>query len=283
METIVTLSEKNRLVDYHQAGCDGVIAGSKYSLRFRYSLEELKEISEYCRKNKLKFFVSVDAFIFEDNLDEVKEYFNELKELDVDGVYFNDLSIIKIAEEAGLSDRLIFDPDNLMTNTLDAGFITGKKMGVVLAREITLDETKDILKTLKKKVDMQVFGHTKLSYSKRQFLSNYYNHVGKDMEVNGVRNYKLVEEKRDYSLPIIEDEFGTRIYSDYVLYMPEELKEIKKYINRAIIEDIFLDKDVVCDAIASVKGKKIEMEKKYSDLSFGKGFLYLKTNKTKDE
>ena len=68
---------------------------------------------------------------------------------------------------------------------------------------------------------MQVFGHLKMSYSRRKFLGNYFKHIGSDVDLTNKRDVLLVEENRDYSLPIIEDRYGTRIYTDYIFLMHE--------------------------------------------------------------
>lgn len=291
MEIIVTLSKINNLSKLHSNKVDGVIFGGPFSLRFNYSLDDLNNINEYCINNNLKRYITIDTFIFEDDKVAIYDYFEYLKELNPDGIYFTDLGIISIAREYGLDDRLIYDPDTLMTNSLDALFYLNKGIGVVLARELTLDEVKKILSNTDGKVDMQVFGHLKMSYSKRKFLTNYFSHINKDVDICGNKHLKLVEENRDYGLLIYEDKYGTRIYTDYILFMYKELLEIKDKINRAIVDDSFIDDDnLVLDVIRDIKTMSkdnidfliLNINTKYPNYRFSDGYLHRKTSLLKE-
>lgn len=292
MEIIVTLSSINNLNKVRQSGADGILFGGPFSLRFNYSIDELKIINTFCLTNNIKRYISIDAFIFENDKVALYEYFELLKELNVDGIYFADLGIIDIARGYGLDDRLSYDPNTLMTNSLDSAFYLSKGISAVLARELTLEETTKILKKLPNQIDMQVFGHLRLSYSKRKFLSNYFKHLGTNVNVDSKKTLRLEEENRSYSLPIIEDKYGTRIYTDYVLLMYEELLELRKYIRRAILDDSFIkDNNLVFSVVKGMKKLTNEnvdfllenLNNKYQDINFSKGYLYTKTSLLKEE
>lgn len=292
MEIVVTLKSINNLEKVKTSGADGIMFGGPFSLRFNYSLDELKIINNYCLDNNLKRYLSLDAFIFEDDKVAIYEYFDIVKQMNVDGIYFTDLGIISIAREYDLSDRLIYDPDTLMTNSLDTAFYLNKGIDVVLARELSLEEVKKIVNLHPKQIDMQVFGHLKMSYSKRKFLSNYFKHIESDKNVTGKRNIKLVEENRQYALPIIEDKYGTRIYTDYVLLMYPELLELKGKLKRAIFDDTLVkENDLVFDVIKDIRKLTRENGKflleniisKYEDVNFDSGYLYQKTSLIKEE
>lgn len=291
MEIVVTLSNINNLSKLNKSKVDGVLFGGPFSLRFNYSIDELKTINEYCLNNNLKRYITIDSFIFEDDKVSIYDYFEYLKDLNPDGIYFTDLGIISISKEYGLNDRLIYDPDTLMTNSLDALFYLNKGIGVVLSRELTFDEVKKILNNTHGKVDMQVFGHLKMSYSKREFLTNYFKHINKDVDIKGNKHLKLVEENRDYGLLIYEDKYGTRIYTDYILFMYKELLEIKDKINRAIVDDSFIeDSNLVFDVIRDIKTLSydninfltLNINTKYPNVRSSQGYLYKKTSLVKE-
>lgn len=292
MEIVVTLKSLNNLNKIKQSGADGIIFGGPFSLNFDYSLDELNIINTFCLTNNIKRYISIDTFIFENDKVALYQYFELLKKLDVDGIYFADLGIIDISRDYGLSDRLIYDPNTLITNSLDAAFYLNKGIDVVLARELSLDEVKKILYKLPKQIDMQVFGHLRMSYSKRKFLSNYFKHLDINMNVENKKTLRLLEENRSYSLPIIEDKFGTRIYTDYILLMYEELIELSPYIKRAILDDTFIfENDLVFNIIKDIKRLTEEnikflinnINNKYPNLNFSKGYLYKKTSLLKEE
>ena len=290
MELLCTLSKMSNLEKIVNSGCDGVIFGSAFSLRFNYNLEEMKIISEYCKSHDVKRYISIDAMIFEDDRVTLYDYFDFLRRLKPDGIYFTDLGIVNIAKRVGLLSKLIYDPDTLMTNSVDASFYLKQGIDVVLARELSFPEVFDIVKRLPNKVDMQVFGHLKMSYSKRQFLTNYFKHLDEEVNVSGKKTIRIVEENRNYSLPIVEDKYGTRIYSDYVLLMYNELAHLKSAIKRAIVEDSFVDINIVTDVIKDIRRLTEEnsqfltdaLVNKYQDEEFSNGYLEIKTTKTKE-
>lgn len=292
METLVTLSKIDRLERYTKNDVDGLLFGGPLSLRFNYSLSEIDAINKYCIREGLKRYIVVDAFVSEFDKAVVNDYFNFLKGLNVDGIYFTDLGIISVASAYELGDRLIYDPDTLLTNSLDINFYLRQGIGAVLARELSYDEVLKILNNNPGKCDMQVFGHLKMSYSKRRFMTNYFNYLGKDVDILGKRNITLIEENRNYRLPILEDEYGTRIYSDYIFLMYKEFVSLKPLLKRAIIDDTFIDDTSLIFAIlrdvkrvSDVNAVFLEenVVSKYGNYQFSNGYLSNKTSKVKEE
>ena len=292
MELLVTLSNVNLLNKYTKDNVDGLVFGGPLSLRFNYSLNEIETINEYCLKENLKRYVTIDAFISEYDRVLVNDYLEFLKKLDIDGIYFTDLGIINVAAGLDLKNKLIYDPDTLLTNSLDVNFFLRQGIGTVLARELSFDEVKDILEKNPSKCDMQIFGHLKMSYSKRQFMTNYFKHIGKDVDVLNKRSIRLVEENRNYELPIIEDKYGTRIYSDYVLLMYKEYLRLKPLLKRAIVDDTFIEKNELVLAVlrdykrvSSMNTEFLEenITALYNNISFSNGYLSNKTSKVKEE
>ena len=292
MELLVTLSNINLLNKYTKGNVDGLLFGGPLSLRFNYSLKEIEMINEYCLKENLKRYVTIDAFISEYDRVLVNDYLEFLKKLDVDGIYFTDLGIINVAGGMDLTNKLIYDPDTLLTNSLDVNFFLRQGIGTVLARELSFDEVKDILEKNPAKCDMQVFGHLKMSYSKRQFMTNYFKYIDKEVDVLNKRSIRLVEENRNYKLPIIEDKYGTRIYSDYVLLMYKEYLELRPLLKRAIIDDTFIEKNELILAalrdykrVSNMNAEFLEenITGLYNNVSFSNGYLSNKTSKVKEE
>ena len=292
MELLLTLSNINLLNKYTKDNVDGLAFGGPLSLRFNYSLKEIETINDYCLKENLKRYVVIDAFISEYDRVLVNDYLEFIKKLDVDGIYFTDLGIINVAGGVDLTNKLIYDPDTLLTNSLDVNFFLRQGIGTVLARELSFDEVKDILEKNPAKCDMQVFGHLKMSYSKRQFMTNYFKYIGKEVDILNKRSIRLVEEHRNYKLPIIEDKYGTRIYSDYVLLMYKEYLELRPLLKRAIIDDTFIEKNELTLAalrdykrVSDMNAEFLEenITALYNNVSFSNGYLSNKTSKVKGE
>ena len=292
MEILLTLSKIENLPKAKQYAADGLIFGGKFSTRFSYSREDMLSINKYCLDNGIKRYISLDAFIFESDKYSFYHYFDFVKSLKPDGIYFSDLGVISIAKRMGVTDKLIYDPDTLLTNSLDIAFYLKQGIGVVMTRELELKEVLDIISNNLDSVDMQVFGYLKMSSSRRKFLSNYFNHLGTRRDVKGKKNIRLVEETRNYSLPIIEDDFGTRIYTDYCLLVYRELAYIKHVIKRAIIDDLFIeDNDLAFEVIRDIRRITPEnsqflldaLVERHPNVNFSTGYLHQKTVKTKEE
>lgn len=289
MNLLCTLSSEDRL-DTIFPYVDGVICGSYFSDRHYYSLSDMRYIAKRCKALSLDFYVLMDTMVKEEDIPLLYEYLYFLKDLDVDGIYFADLAVLEAGRELGIDKKMIYESDTLMTNSLDASFFLKKGLkSVVLAKEITLDEMMKIADNTKHRVDVHLFGYQKMSSSKRHFLTNYFNHLASPRDLKDNMNLRIIEETRNYSMPILENEYGTKIYSDYILCMYEESLLLADKINNGIIDDLFIDFDILMTVLKDYRklnkdnATKLEEElkSKYHDVTFDKGYLYQKTNITK--
>lgn len=289
MKLLITLSSKNYLEEFAPL-IDGVICGSYFADRHYYSLSDMKDIRKKCRSLDVEFYVLMDTMIKEEDEKLLYEYMGFLKDLDVDGIYFSDLAVIKVAKELKIKEKLIYESDTLMTNSLDVSFFLKKGLkSVVLARELTLDEIEKIADNNTGKVDVHLFGHQKMSSSKRKFLTNYFKFINKGFDAKNKLSLSIIEETRNFKMPILENEYGTKIYSDYVLCAYEESVELEDKINAGIIDDMFVDKSVLISVLndyhilTKENAKLLEnnLSLKYEKIDFDKGYFYQKTNITK--
>ena len=290
MELLVTL-RKRELLEKVLPFVDGIIVGKFFTGSYHCSLKEIVEINVICKANQKKIYIVLDDFISEDDIDALYKYLEFIKKLEPDGIYFHDLGIIRAARKYGLSDRLIYDGKTVACNSLDTAFLLSKGIdSVVLSRELTLEEIARIIQNNPNQIDLQIFGHLRLSYSKRRFLTNYFKEINKEYDYLDNENLFLVEEQRDYKLPIIENEEGTFIYSDYVLEMFNELPELAPYLKRGIIDILFIPDQTVIDVCRDLhrltnENKSFLRDHLYQNHPdrYGSAFLYQRTNITKDE
>ena len=291
MEIIATLRKKS-LLDKLIPVVDGVIIGKYFTTSYNYSLDDLKQINNICKDNNIKVYIALDNFISEDEKPLLYEYFDFLNEMNVDGIYFHDLGVISVAKGYGMLKKLIYDGKTVLCNSLDTAFILANGIdSVVLSREITLKEIKDIIHKNAGKVDLQIFGHLRMSYSKRKFLKNYFNEINKDYDYLNKETLYLVEEKRDYKMPIVEDENGTYIYTDYILEMFNEINDLKTYLKRGIIDTLFIEDDSLLIQVcrdykritADNKSFIIETLHHNYKYDYSSAYLYQRTNIIKHE
>lgn len=290
MELLVTL-RNTKYIEKLKNVSDGFIIGSLFTSGYNYSIEDIKRINRYCKENNLKLYITIDDFISEDDKVELINYMSFIKDLNVDGIYFHDLGVYDVANSYDLTAKLIYDGQTIICNSLDVAFYMSKGIdGVTLSRELTLDEITEILKNNPMNCDLMIFGHPRLSYSRRKFLTNYFREIGQSYDFYNKDSLCLVEEKRDYKLPIVEDYSGTKIYADYVFNMYNELPSLKQYIKRGIIDTLFIDDERISTVVRDYKritsenaSFLLESLKANHPDNYSSGYLYQRTNITKDE
>ena len=289
MELVVTL-RKRYMLDKLAPLVDGIIVGKFFTTGFNYTLDEIKEINDYCKNHNRKIYIVMDDFVSETDKDQLVSYLRFIKGLDVDGIYFHDLGVYDAAKIYDLNDKLIYDGKTVLCNSLDTAYMLKKVDSVVISRELTLDEINTIVRNNPRKVDLQIFGHVRLSYSKRKFLKNYFKEINKDYDYLNKETLTIAEEQRDYRFPIMETLDGTYVYSDYIFEMMLEIVDLEQYIKRGIVDTLFIDDNIVIQACRNYR--RITSENKeflkhnliynYPE-NYSSGYLYQKTNITKDE
>jgi len=291
MELLVTLRKKS-LLEKIEPIVDGVIIGRLFTSAYNYSLQEIRDIAEYCHDNALKCYIAMDNFISEDDLETLDAYLMFIRELNLDGIYYHDLCVVERAIPYGLLPRLIYDGKTVLCNTLDTAFVLSQGIrSAVISRELTLPEVRHIVEGNPHRVDMQIFGHLRMSYSRRKFLTNYFNEINREYDYLNKETLKLVEEKRDYALPIMEDDQGTMIYTDYIFEMFRELCDLRDNLRAGIIDTLFIEDESliiqICRDYARLTPENREFIRNnliynHPD-NYSTGYLYQKTNISKDE
>ncbi len=291
MELLVTL-RKRALLESVLPLVDGVIIGKFFTSSYHLDTNEMRIINNYCKSNRKKVYVVIDNFISEDEMGKLYDYMGFVKSLEPDGIYFHDLGMYEMARRFDLLSKLIYDGKSVLCNSLDTRFLLNRGIdSVMLARELTFDEIKAIADNNPGKVDIQIFGHQRMSYSRRKFLKNYFNEIHRDYDYLNKETMYLIEEQRDYKMPIVEDQDGTFIYTDYIVEMFEELPKIADVIKRGVIDTLFIDDDRMILQTCRMYGKLDKKNASFIKESFrnafpenySSGYLYQKTNISKDE
>ncbi len=219
-------------------GADAVYAGGKnFSLRAlsdNFTEEELAEGVVYAHKHGVKFYVTVNIFPRNADMEEAARYFRLLQNIGVDAVLITDPGFISLCREVAplLPIHLSTQANTLNYRSVAFWRDEGVKR-VVLARELSIAEIAEISE---KVPDMQleafVHGAMCISYSGRCLLSNYFN--GRDSNrgecVQACRwHYELRERSKNGDFyPVEEDGRGTYILNSKDLNMIEHLPEMEK-------------------------------------------------------
>lgn len=249
-------------------GADAVyIGGEAFSLRAKaknFSKEDMAAGIAFAHEHGVKVHVTANILAHNYDLAAAREYFKELKELKPDAFIISDPGLFTIAREIcpEIDVHISTQANNTNYETYKFWWRLGAKR-VVSARELSLQEIKEIRENIPDEMEIESFIHGAMciSYSGRCLLSNYFTgrdanrgacthpcrwkytvYEGERLEPCKVEksleeeadaskehelSYLVEEEKRpgEY-LPVYENERGTYIFNSKDLCMIEHLPEM---------------------------------------------------------
>lgn len=283
-------------------GADAVYAGiPDFSLRVRindFDLEKIKEATELCHEQDKKIYITTNIFAHNKHLDKLTDYVRILKKIGVDALIAADPGVIQIIKNVWPQAEIHLSTQANCTNWQAAKF--WHDLGVqrvVLGREVTLSEIKEIKKRVPKlELEYFIHGAMCMAYSGRCFLSKHF--VDKSANLGDCVQpcrwkYNITEEKRPNSpLEIVEEEHGTYILNSKDLMLLDYLEDLidagvtsfkiegraKSVYYQAMIAGIYrraidlllTDKK---EAKKEIKKMKKDLEEKIVSRGFTTGFL----------
>lgn len=220
-------------------GADAVyIGGEMYGLRAKaknFSKEDMTEGIRYAHEKGKKVFVTANITAHDKDLEGVKEYFKELKEIKPDAIIISDPGVFMLAKEIAPEIDIHISTQANNVNYADFNFWYGLgATRVVSARELSLAEIAEIRNHIPEDKEIETFVHGAMcmAYSGRCLLSNYM--TGRDANQGACTHpcrwkYHVVEENRpgEY-MPIEENERGTYIFNSKDLCMIDYVPELVK-------------------------------------------------------
>lgn len=222
-------------------GADAVyLAAKRFGMRAaadNFTFEELSEAAKYAHERGKKVYLTLNTLPREYEYEELADFIRELAALPhkIDAAIVADAGVFALLQELYPELELHISTQAGIVSSADCNF--WYKLGakrVVLAREVSLEEIKQIRKNIPDDMEIEVFVHGSMcvSFSGRCLLSN--NLVGRDanrgMCAQPCRwNYTIREEKRlDMEFPIVEEREGTYIMSSKDMCMVEHMSELIK-------------------------------------------------------
>lgn len=178
-------------------------------------------------------YLTINIFAHNEDIGPLTDYLEQIKNIGIDAFIVSDPGIVDLIQEIIPDAEIHLSTQANMTNFRTARF--WHKMGVkrlVLARELTFTEIKEIRKNIPSDMEIEAFVHGAMciSYSGRCLLSNFMieRDANRGMCAHPCRwKYSLVEEKRPGEYyPVEEDERGTYILNSRDLCMIEHLDKI---------------------------------------------------------
>ena len=185
-------------------GADAVyLGGKRFGLRAyggNFSKEEMIEGVNFAHKYGKKVYVTANIFPHNNDINEVLPYLRELVEVNVDAVLVSDIGLFMLIKQEvpELEVHISTQANNTNWRAVKAWQDLGASR-VVLARELSFEEIREIREKTNVELEMFVHGAMCISYSGRCLISNYL--TGRDSNRGACTQpcrwkYNLTEEKR---------------------------------------------------------------------------------------
>lgn len=218
-------------------GADAVyMGGEAFGLRANadnFNKEQMIEGIKFAHDRGKKVYVAANIIPHNSDLEDFPKYVNELNQIGIDAIIVSDPGILSIVKEIAPNMEVHLSTQANNTNYKSAAFWHnfGVKR-VILARELSFDEIKEIREKSPQSLELEAFVHGAMciSYSGRCLLSNYMTNrdANRGKCAHPCRwKYHLMEEKRpgEY-MPVFENERGTFIYNSKDLCLIEHIPEL---------------------------------------------------------
>lgn len=162
-------------VDY---GANAIYLGGKaFSLRSRasnFDIDDIKEIVEYAHQRGVKVHVTVNMIPHNSDVHGYEQYLTTLESIGVDAIIVASLGVVRLAKRIAPKLEVHLSTQCSSTNSKAIEFY--QSMGVdrvVFAREVTLDEIRDINDNVSIDTEAFIHGGMCVNYSGRCTLSNF--------------------------------------------------------------------------------------------------------------
>jgi len=212
------------------AGAGSVYFGvGKMNMRSRsaanFTVEDLKRITEICRENGVKSYLTVNTIIYNSEIGEMRSLLEQAKQCGVSAIIASDFSVITHARQLGLEVHISTQCN--VSNIEALRYYSRFSDVVVLARELPLAQVAEIAQQVEKehicgpsgelvRIEMFVHGALCMAVSGKCYLSldNY------NSSANRGACYQPC--RRGYLVKDLENEFELAIDHQYIM-SPKDL------------------------------------------------------------
>ncbi len=220
-----------------QYGADAVyLAGQDFSLRAfsnNFTPDELVEGIAFAKANQVRVYLALNILAHPEDLRRLRSSVRELLAAGPDAVIVADPGIFGLIREEAPGLKIHISTQASVTNARTCRFWHDLGASrIVLARELTLTEIRQIRQEIPETLELEAFVHGAMcmAYSGRCLLSNFFS----DRDSNRGRctqpcrwHYQVIEEKRpDQPLTVAADKRGSYLFSSRDLCLIEHIPEL---------------------------------------------------------
>ena len=239
LELLAPAGDKERLIAAINYGANAVyFAGKKFGLRAfasNFDEDDIIWAINYSHKRNVKVYITVNILAHNNDFIGLVDYLEFLDNAKVDGVIVSDLGIAHLVKEYTNLELHVSTQANVTNIESAKVWVSLGAKRLVLARELNINEIKEIKDAVGDDIDIECFCHGAMciSYSGRCLLSNYF--TGRDSNkgacIQPCRwNYVLINKEeesiKNEEFPIEEDSRGTYILNSKDMCLIEHIKEL---------------------------------------------------------
>ena len=237
IELLAPAGDMERLHMAVAYGADAVyLAGNAFGMRSfagNFTPEELKAAVALCHSHGVRVHVTCNTMPRNDEAARLPQWLEYLNDVGVDAVILADVGVLSLAKRHAPRVQCHISTQASIVNyqSARAWYELGASR-VILARELSLDEIREIRAKSPKELEIEAFAHGAMcvSYSGRCLLSNYM--TGRDSNRGACAQpcryqYALMEEKRpgEY-FPVYEENGETYILNSRDMCMIDHVGEL---------------------------------------------------------
>ena len=238
-------------------GADAVYFGlPDFSLRVRinqFDEKTVRKAAKLCKKLGRKFYVTLNIYAHNRHLEQLPKHLKLIKKIKPDGVIISDPGILSILKKELPEQEIHLSTQANATNSEAIRFWHEQGISrVILAREVTLDEIKEIKKSVPQmELEYFVHGAMCMSYSGRCILSKWMTNrsanlgdcaqpcrwryrqvqsakrkVQSDEEEKKGMKMKVVDDQERFNVDLEEDQHGTYFFNSHDMNLIEHVEKL---------------------------------------------------------
>jgi len=291
MKLVLSLNSQKRLYDYISMGIDTFVLGGQYSFYcpYMFDLKEIKDIQkEYPH---IHLYIAVNALYDQHDIQGLEEYLQQLAELKVKGLIFQDFGVLQIIKENQYDFDMMYSPETLNTNHKTLEILQAQGItSAFLSKVIPLEEQIYIQKQLHLPLMLHAHGVEYIAASKRHLLTNYQEASNLSFDLSKQDHLTLQARNSNIEFHIFESCKGTHIFSKTRLYTLDLLNQIHQF-DYLYIETLMMSEEeaieiasLYSDALKSFQNNTYNKDvKEYMNLLYrlktplDRGFLFDQT------
>ncbi|MDD3113526.1 MAG: DUF3656 domain-containing protein [Candidatus Izemoplasmatales bacterium] len=178
LELMAPAGTKDAFIGAINAGTDSVyLSGKQYGARAfadNFDLSEIKDLVQYAHLRFVKVYVTINTLIYDDEIERLVEYTDQLVKADVDALIVQDLGVLDYLHRRYPRMPLHASTQINAHTAEQVAFL--KELGasrVIMARETMVDVIREIKKTIDIEIEVFVHGALCVSYSGNCLFSSF--------------------------------------------------------------------------------------------------------------